>query len=148
MKIMAYGPITSWQMGKQWKQWWTLFIFLGSKITANGDCNHEIKRCLVLGRKTMANLDSLLKSRGITLLTKVHPINAMISSSSHVWMWELDHKDSWAPKNCGVTEDSWESLGLHKIRSFNPKGNKYWIFIGRTGAEAETPLLWPPDVKN
>ena len=73
----------------------------------------------------MANLDSLLKSRGITLLTKAHPVNAMISSSSHVWMWELDHKDSLAPKNCGVTEDSWESLGLHKIRSFNPTGNKY-----------------------
>ena len=76
-KIMASGPITSWQIdGKQWKQWLT--NFLGSKITADGDCNHEIKRCLLLGRKVMTNLDSILKSRDITLPTNVPLIKAMV----------------------------------------------------------------------
>ena len=74
---MAFGPITSWQInGKQWKQWLTLFLG-GSKITADGDCSHEIKRCLLLGRKVMTNLDSILKSRDITLPTKVHLAKAM-----------------------------------------------------------------------
>ena len=77
---MASGPISSWQMGKKWKQWQTLF-FWGSKITADGDCSHEIKRCLLLGRKVMSKLDSILKSRDITLPTKNHGF-----SSSHVWM--------------------------------------------------------------
>ena len=73
-KIMAHGPITSWQIdGKQWKQWQD-FIFLGSKITADGDYSHEIKRCLLLGRKAMTNLDSILKSRDITLPTKIRLI--------------------------------------------------------------------------
>ena len=76
-KIMASGPITSWQIdGKQWKQWLT--NFLGSKITADGDCNHDIKRRLLIGRKVMINLDSILKSRDITLLTKVCLIKAMV----------------------------------------------------------------------
>ena len=78
-KIMASGPITSWQIdgvGKQWKQW--DFIFLGSKITADGDCSHEMKRCLLLGRQAMTNLDSVLKSRDITLPTKVHLVEAMV----------------------------------------------------------------------
>ena len=84
-------------MGKQWKQWRT--IFLGSKITADGDCSHEIKRRLLLGRKAMTNLNNILKSRDITLPTKVHIIKAMVFSSSHVWMWELDHREGWALKN-------------------------------------------------
>ena len=76
----------------------TDFIFLGSKITADGDCSHEIKRLLLLGRKAMTNLDSILKSKDITLLTKVHLIRAMYGfSSSHVWMWELDHEEGWVP---------------------------------------------------
>ena len=80
-KIIASGPITSWQIDGE-----TVadFIFLGSKITANGDCSHEIKRCLLLGRKVMTNLDSILKSRAITLPKKVHLVKAF--SSSHVWM--------------------------------------------------------------
>ena len=82
-------------MGKQWKQW--DFILWGSKITADGDCSHEIQRGLLLGRKAMINLDSILKSRDITLLTKVH--QSYGCSSSHVWMWELDYKESWRPKN-------------------------------------------------
>ena len=75
-KIMASSPNTSWQMGKQWKQ--CLTIFLGSKITADGDCSHEVKRRLLLGRKVMANLDSILKGRDTTLPTKVHLVKAMI----------------------------------------------------------------------
>ena len=73
----------------------TDFIFLGSKITADGDCSHEIKRRLLPGRKAMINLDSVLKSRDISLLTKVHIVKAMVFSSSHVWMWELDHKEGY-----------------------------------------------------
>ena len=82
MKIMASGPITSWQIeGEKWKL--ADFLFLGSKITAYGDCSHEIKRRLLLGRKAMTNLDSILKSGDITLPTEVHLVSF---SSSHVWM--------------------------------------------------------------
>ena len=77
----------------------TAFIFLGSKITADGDCSHEIKRHLLLGRKAMTNLDSVLKSRVITLLTKFCIVLAMVFPSSHVWMWELDCKEDWGLKN-------------------------------------------------
>ena len=80
-KIMASGPITSWQIDGETMETVTDFIFLDSKITVDCDCSHEIKRCLLLGRKFMTNLDSILKSRGITLPTKVHGF-----SSSHVWM--------------------------------------------------------------
>ena len=85
-KIMALSPITSWQIGGETMEIVTDFIFLGSKITAGGDCSHEIKRCLLLGRKVMTNLDSVFKSRNITLLTKVHLIKAMVFSRGHVWM--------------------------------------------------------------
>ena len=77
-KIMASGPITSWQRDEETGETVTDFIFLGSKITADGDCSHEIKRCLLLGRKVMINLDSMLKSRDITLPTKVHLVKAMV----------------------------------------------------------------------
>ena len=116
-KIMASGPITSWEIDGETVETVADFIFGGSKITADGDCSHEIKRCLLLGRKVMTNLDSILKSRDITLPTKVCLVKAMVFSSGQVWMWELDYKESWALKNwclvnCGVGEDSWESLGL------------------------------------
>ena len=78
MKIMAYGPITSWQIDGEPIETVRNFIFLGSKITADGDCSQEIKRCLLLGRKAMINLDSILKSRDITLPTKVHLVKAMV----------------------------------------------------------------------
>ena len=78
MKIMASGPITSWQIDGEIMETVADFIFLGSKITADGDCCHEIKRCLFLGRKAITNLDSILKSRDITLLTKVHLVRAMV----------------------------------------------------------------------
>ena len=85
-KIMASGPITSWQTDGETVETVADFIFLGSKITADGDCNHEIKRCLLLGRKVMTIQDSIFKSRDITLPTKVHLVKAMFFSSGHVWM--------------------------------------------------------------
>ena len=138
-------------MGKQRKEWHTLFyfFFFGSKTTADGDCSHEIKRHLLLGRKVMNNLDSILKSRDITLPTKVHLVKAMVF---HVWMWELDYKESWALKIwcfwTVVLEKTLEShLDSKEIQPVHPKGNQPWIFTGRTDAEAEAPILWPPDSK-
>ena len=78
MKIMESGPITSWQIDGEKVETVTDFIFLGSKITADGDCSHEMKRCLLLGRKTMTDLDSVLKSRDVTLPTKIHIVKAMV----------------------------------------------------------------------
>ena len=128
------------------------FILGGSKITADGDCSHEIKRHLLLGRKVMSNLDSLLKSRDITLSTKVHIVKAMVSPHS-MWMWELDHKEDWVLENwcfrIVVLEKTLESpLDCKEIKLANPKGNQPWILFGRTDAEVEASILWPPDVKN
>ena len=131
----------------------TDFILLGSKITADGDYSHEIKRHLVFGRKAMTILDSILKSRDMTLLTKVHLVKAMVFPvSSHGWMWELDHKESWAMKNwcfwTVVLEKTLESpLDCKEIQAVHPKGNQSWIFIGRTDAEAKTLTLWPPHAR-
>ena len=114
-KSMAFSPTTSWQIDGEVVETVTDFILGGSRITADGDCIHEIKRRLLLGRKAAANLDSILKSRDITLRTKVCPVKAMVFSSSHVCMWKLDHKaEHWRIDafECGVGEDSWESLGL------------------------------------
>ena len=85
-KIVASGPITSWEIDGETVETVADFIFLGSEITVDGDCSHEIKRRLLLGRKVMTNLDSMLKSRDITLPTKVHLVKAMVFQSSHVWM--------------------------------------------------------------
>ena len=85
-KVMASGPITSWQTDGETMETVIDFLFLGSKITEDGDCSHEIKRCLPLGRKAMTNLDSILKSRDITLPTKLRLVNAYGFSSGHVWM--------------------------------------------------------------
>ena len=92
-KVMASSSITSWQIDGERMEIVTDFIFLGSRITADGDYSHEIKRSLLLGRKAMTKLDSVLKSRDITLLTKICVVKAMIFPSSHIWMWELDHKE-------------------------------------------------------
>ena len=147
---MESGPITSWQINRE-----TVadFILGASKITVDSECSHEIKRCLLLGRKAMTNLGSILKSSDITLPTKFHLVKAMVFSSSHVWMLELDYKESWAPKNwcfwTVVLEKTLESpLDCKEIRPVNPKWNQSWIFIGKTDAEAEALILWPPDVKN
>ena len=115
IKIMASGPITSWDINGETVETMAEFIFLGSKITADGDCSHEIKRRLLLGRKVMANLDSILKSRDITFPTKVRLVKAMVFPVDIYGCWELDYKLSAKELmllNCGVGEDSWESLGL------------------------------------
>ena len=135
----------------QWKQGQA--IFLGSKVTTDGDCSHEIKRHLLLGRKAMTNRDSILKSRDIILLTKIHLTQSYGFSSSRVWMWEMDYEDSWAPKNwcfwTVVLEKTPESpLVCKEIQPVHPKGDQPWIFIGRTDAEPEAPILWPPYGKN
>ena len=125
-------------------------VFLGSKITADSDCSHELIRRLLLGRKVMTNLDSMLKSRDVTLPTKVCLVKAMVYSSGHVWMWELNYKESWVLKNwcfwTVVLEKTLESpLDCKGIQPVHPKGDQSWVFIGRTDVEAETPILWPPD---
>ena len=122
------------------------FVFLGSKLQ-DGNCSHEIWKYLLLGRKAMTNLDSILKSKDITVPTKVYSF-----SNSRVRMWELDHKESWVPKNwcfwTVVLEKTLESLlDIKEIQSVNSKGNQSWILIGRTDAEAESPILWPPDAR-
>ena len=106
---MAFGPITSWQIDGETMETVTNFIFLGSKITADGDCSHEIKRHLLLGRKAMKNTDSILKAE--TLLCWQGPYSQSYGfSSSNVWMWELDHKASWAPKNWCFWTWCWRRL--------------------------------------
>ena len=137
-------------MGKWWKQWLT--VFLGSKITADGDCSHEIKRNLLLGRKVMTNLESILKSRDITLSIKVRLVKAMVFP---VVMYGCE---SWTVKKAKlknwcfwtvVLEKTLESpLDCKEIQPVHPKGNQSWMFIGRTDVEAETPILCPPDAKN
>ena len=131
----------------------TDFIFWDSKITADGDCSHEIKRHLLLGRKVMTNLSNILKSRDITLPTKACLVKAMFCSSSHVWMWELDCEESWAANNwcfwTVVLEKTLESLlNCKEIKPVNSKGNPSSIFIVRIDAAAEAPILQPYDAKN
>ena len=142
---MTSSPITSWQINGETMETVRDFIFLGSKITAVGDCSHE-KRHLFLGRKAMSNLHIILKSRDVTSPTKVLRVKAMFFSSSLVWMWELDHKEGWAPKNwcvwTVVLEKTLENpLDCKEIKPVNPKGNQSWIFIGSIEAEAKAPML-------
>ena len=151
-KIMASGPIISWQIDGKTMETMRDFILGGSKITADGDCSHEIKRCLLLGGKAMTNLKRIKKQRHY--FAKKGPSSQSYGSSScHVWMRELDHKESWAPRNwcfwTVVLEKTLESpLDCKEIQPVNLKGNQSWILIGRTDAKAEAPILWPPDVKN
>ena len=151
-KIMASSPITSLQIDGETMETVIDFILLGFKITADGDCSHEIKKRLLLGRKVMTNLDSILKKRHY-FANKGPSSQSYDFSSSHVWMWELDYKESWAPKNwcfwTVVLEKTLVSpLDSKEIQPVHPKGNQSWIFFGRTDADAETPILWPPDAKN
>ena len=148
---MTSGPITSWQIGGDTMETVREFILGSSKITADGNCSHEIKRCLLLGRKAVTKLDSILKSRDITLLTKVHPVKALVfpvviyeceswtirkaecqrSDAFELWCWRRLLRVPW-------TARSNQSI----LREINPE------HIGRTDAEGEAPILWPPDVKN
>ena len=139
-------------MGNRWKTVETVsdFILGGSKITADGDCSHEIKRNLLLGRKVMCNLDSILKSRDIILPTKVHQVKAMVFP---VVMYGCESEESWALKNwcfwTVVLEKTLMSpLHCKEIQTVHPKGDQSWVFIGRTDTEAATPILSPPHVKS
>ena len=150
-KIIASSPITSWQIVGETMETVRGFIFLGSKITADGDCSHDIQRHFLLEIKAMTKQDSILKSRDIT--DKSPSSQSYGFSSSHVWMWELDHKESWVLKNwcfwnvvLGKTLES--PVDCKEIKPVNPKGDQSWIFIGRTDGEAETPILWSPNAKN
>ena len=123
-KIMASGSVTSWQIDGEKVETVTDFLFLGSKITADGDCSYKIKRCLLFGRKAMTNIDSVLKSRNITLLTKIHLVKAMVFPVV-IYGCELDLKEAWAPKNSCfqtvVLEKNLESsLGFKVIKLGNP----------------------------
>ena len=127
-------------------------FFFHFSITADGDCSHETKRCLLFGRKVMTNLDSIFKSRDITLPTKVRLVKVIVFPVV-TYGCELDYKESWALKNwCFSTvllEKILESpLDCKESQPVHPKGNQSWIFIRMTDAEAETRIVWPPDAKN
>ena len=151
-KIMASDPITSWQIDGVTMGTVTNFIFLGSKITVNGDCSHEIKIHLLIVRKAMTNLDSILKSRDITLLTKVHIVKAMVFP---IVMYRCESQTRKKVK-CQKTDtfDLWcwrrleSPLDCKEIQPVYPKGDQSWVFFGRNDAKAETPVLWPPHVKS
>ena len=125
------------------------FILGGSKITADGDCSHDIKRCLLFGRKIMTNLDSISKKQRHYFANEGPSSQGYGFSSGRVWIWELDYKESWALKNwcfwTMVLEKTLESpLDCQEIQPVHPK-DRSWVFIGRTDAEAETTILWPSD---
>ena len=150
---MASGPITSWEIDGETVETVSDFIFLGSKITADDDCTHEIKRHLLLGRKVMTNLDSIFKSRDITLSTKVCLVKAVVfpvimygckswtvKKAEHrridafeLWCWE---KTLESPMDC------------KEIQLVHSEGDQPWDFFGRNDANAETPVLWPPHAKS
>ena len=150
---MVSGLITSWQIDGETMETVTDFIFLDSKITADGDCSHETKRRFLLGRKAITNLDSILKGRDITLPTKVRLVKAMVfpvvmygyeswtvTKAEHrridafeLWCWRRLWRVPWTARRSNQST-------LKEISS--------WVFIGRTDVEAKTPILWPPDVKS
>ena len=150
---MASSPITSWQIEGEKVEAVTVFIFLGSQITVDGDCSYEIKGLLLLGRKAMTNLGSILKKQKHHFANKSPYSKNYGFSSSHVQMWQLDHKESWTLKNwwfrsVGLEKTLESPLNCKKIKPVNPKGNQSCIFIGRTDTEAEAPILWPSDAKS
>ena len=147
-KIMASGPITSWEIDGETVETVSDFIFGGSKITADGECSHEIKRRLLLGRKVMTNLHSIFKSRDIALPTKVHLVKAMVFP---VVMYGYE---SWTVKKAECQRINafelwcWSPLDCKEIQPVHSKGDQSWVSFGRTDAEAETPILWPPHAKS
>ena len=152
-KTMASGPITSWQMDGETVERVSDFILGGSEITADGDCSHEIKRWLLLGRKIMTNLDNIFKSRDITFQTKVRLVKAMVFPVKKNHMWELDCDEGWAPKNwcfwTVVLEKTLESpLDCKEIQPVRSEGDQPWDFFGRNDAKAEASVLWPPHAKS
>ena len=152
-RIMASGPITSWEIDGETVETVSDFIFLGSKITADGDCSHEIERRLLLGRKGMTNLDSILKSKDITLSTKVQLVEAM------VFPVVMNGCESWTVKKAERRRiDAFElwcwrrlfenPLDCKEIQPVHSEGDQLWDFFGRNDAKAETPVLWPPHAKS
>ena len=151
-KIIASGPITSWQIDGETVEIVADFIFWGSKITVDGDCSHEIRRLLFLGRKVMTNLDSILKSRDITLPTNVRLVKAMVFP---VVMYGCE---SWTVKKAERRRiDAFElwcwrrlesPLDCKEIQPAHSEGDQPWDFFGRNDAKAETPVLWPPHSKS
>ena len=148
-KIMASGPSTSWEIDGE-----TVadFIFWGLQNHADGDCSHEIKRHLLLGRKVLTILDSILKSRDITLSTKARLVKVMFfpvvtygCKSRTVKKAEcrrIDAFELWCWRKLK------SPLDCKEIQPVHPKGSQSWVFIGRTDVEVETPILWPPHVKS
>ena len=151
---MAYSWITSWQIDGEKVETVTDFILLGSKITVDGDCSHEIKRYLFLGRKAMTNLDKSIKKQRHHSADKGPYRQSYGFSSTHEWMWELDHKEGWVLKNWWFSTVVLERrtleipLDCKETIPINPKGNQPLIVIGMTDAKAEAAILWPPDVKS
>ena len=147
--MVASAPITSWQIVREKVETVTDFIFLCFKITTiTGDCSHKIKRCLLLGRKSMTNLDSVFKKLRHHFAGKGPYSQGYVFSGSIARMWELDSKEDWVLKKwcfqTVVLEKTFKSpLDIKEIKPINPKGNKPWIFIGKSNAEAETPILQP-----
>ena len=149
---MASGPTTSWEIDGETVETVSDFILGGSKITADGDCSHEIKGCLLLGRKVMTNLDSIFKSRDITLPTKVHLDKAMVFP---VVMYGCE---SWTVKKADRRRiDAFELWcrrrllrvpPVGEIQPVHSKGDQSWVFFGRNDGKAETPVLWPPHAKS
>ena len=150
---MASGSITSWEIDGETVEIVSDFIFWGSKITADSYCSHEIKRCLLLGRKVMTNLDNILKSRDITLPTKVHLVKAMVFPvvmyGCESWTvkkaecWRIDAFELWCLET--ILESP---LDCKEIQPVHSKGDQSWVFFGRNDAKIETPVLWPPHVKS
>ena len=152
-KIMASGPITSWEIDGKTVETVSDFILGGSKITADGDCSHESKRGLLLGRKVMTNLESILKSRDITLPTKVRLVKAVVFpgvmygcesctvkkaecrriDAFELWCWRRLLRVPWTARRSNLSI---------------PLGDQSWVFFGRNDAKAETPVLWPPHAKS
>ena len=146
---MSSGPISSWQIGGETVETATGFIFLGSKIAANGDFSHEIKT-LAPWEKSCYHPRQHIKKQRHCFANKGLSSQSYGFSSSQEWMWELDHKESWAPKNwclwtVGFEKTVERPLDCREIKPVSSKGNQSWIFFGRTDAEAEAPVLWPPD---
>ena len=144
MKIMASGPITIWQIDGETQGTVTNFIFLGSKITADGDWSHEIKRCLLLGRKAMKNLDGSLKIRYITLWTKVHIVKAMVFPVVVYRCESCTIKKAECQRIYAFKlEKTLESpLDYKEMKPLNPKGNQPWMFTGRTNADLKLKLQY------
>ena len=146
------APSLPWQMEGEKVEAVTDFIFLGSKISADGDCSHEIKT-LTPWKESYGKPSQHVEKQRYYSANKGLSSQGYGFSSDHVWLWELDCEDSWALKNwcfwTAVLEKTLESpLDCKELKPVNPKGNQSWIFIGRTDVEAETPVLWPHDAKN